>query len=109
MQFESYQREKVSRVGGRRVEIDMLPRRSYILFRALCSSCPFFILPQVWSAEEEYLIMKVTLNSIAVLRRWMQRYVSRYAQVPRWNVVPYGMQPAPPPPAGKIHPMDIPT
>ncbi|CAM9522925.1 unnamed protein product [Ectocarpus sp. 8 AP-2014] len=27
----------------------------------------------VWSAEEEYLIMKVTLNAIDVLRRWMRR------------------------------------
>ncbi|CAM9437381.1 unnamed protein product, partial [Scytosiphon promiscuus] len=31
----------------------------------------------VWSAEEEYLIMKVTLNSIAVLRRWMRRFRRR--------------------------------
>ncbi|CAN0028454.1 unnamed protein product [Ectocarpus sp. 6 AP-2014] len=27
----------------------------------------------VWSAEEEYLIMKVTLNAIDILRRWMRR------------------------------------
>lgn len=28
---------------------------------------------QVWSAEEEYLIMKVTLNAVRILRQWMQR------------------------------------
>ena len=34
----------------------------------------FFCRWQVWSAEEEYLIMHVTLNAIAILRRWVQRY-----------------------------------
>lgn len=31
------------------------------------------VLRQVWSAEEEYLIMRVTLNAVRILKQWMQR------------------------------------
>lgn len=45
----------------------------------------FFVpLRQVWSAEEEYLIMKVTLNAVRVLRQWMNRYAQAETLLPRY-------------------------
>ncbi|CAM9972058.1 unnamed protein product [Ectocarpus fasciculatus] len=58
-------REKLNKPNAGRPSVD--------LDEALMVTMP------VWSAEEEYLIMKVTLNAIGVLRRWMRRPQRRRA------------------------------
>eukprot|EP00903_Cladosiphon_okamuranus_P015163 g14021.t1 len=55
--------EKLTKPNAARTSVD--------LDEALMIAMP------VWSAEEEYLIMKVTLNAVRILRQWMQRWRRR--------------------------------